>query len=134
MPVEPLYAFGYGLSYTDFVCSNLVLAAERLAEGEALKVGVNVQNVGQRAGTEIVQLYVNDLYSSVTTPAKELKAFARVDLAPGETRTVELEVRYAQLALVNEYLETVVEPGEFEVMVGSSSRDCDLIKATFVMV
>jgi beta-glucosidase len=134
MPVEPLYAFGYGLSYTTFVYSNLVLAADRLVAGEPLTATIDVQNTGQRAGTEIVQLYVNDLYSSVTTPEKELKAFARVELAPGETRTVELDVAYERLALVNQELETVVEPGEFEVMVGSSSRDCDLLKARFEVV
>jgi beta-glucosidase len=134
MPAEPLYAFGYGLSYTTFACSNLVLKSEQLGAGEPLKVSVDVQNTGSRAGTEIVQLYVNDLYSSVTTPVKELKAFARVDLAPGESRTVELSVPYASLSLVNQDLETVVEPGEFEVMVGSSSRDQDLLRVTFCVV
>jgi beta-glucosidase len=134
MPVEPLYAFGYGLSYTTFAYSDLALESERLDAGEMLKVPVNVQNTGERVGTEIVQLYVNDVYSSVTTPVKELKAFSRVELAPGETRTVELGVPYEQLALVNQALETVVEPGEFEVMVGSSSRECDLLKARFEVV
>jgi beta-glucosidase len=79
----------------------------------------------------VVQLYINDVYSSVTTPSKELKAFRRVCLAPGESQTVELEVRYEQLALVNQELKTLVEPGEFEVMVGGSSRDIDLLRATF---
>jgi beta-glucosidase len=97
-------------------------------------VHVVVQNTGERQGTEVVQLYVNDVYSSVTTPAKELKAFARVALAPGEARAVKLSVPYEQLALVNQDLETVVEPGEFEVMVGSSSRVCDLLKATFEVI
>lgn len=134
MPVEPLYAFGYGLSYTTFAYSNLRLGSELLAEGETLKVCVDVQNTGPCAGTEVVQLYVNDVYSSVTTPSKELKAFARVDLAPGERCSVELSVAYEQLALVNASLDSVVEPGQFEVMVGSSSRDCDLLKATFEVV
>jgi len=134
MPAEPLYAFGYGLSYTTFEYSRLRLESDRLEAGETLQVCVEVRNTGQREGTEVIQLYVNDLYSSVTTPAKELKAFARVELAPGETRSVELAVRYERLALVNQNLETVVEPGEFEVMVGGSSRDCDLLKATFEVV
>jgi beta-glucosidase len=134
LPVEPLYAFGYGLSYTSFACSNLALKSDRLAAGELLEVSVDVQNTGSRAGTEIVQVYVNDLYSSVTTPVKELKAFARVDLEPGELRTVELSVPYLSLSLVNQELETVVEPGEFEVMVGSSSRDQDLLRTTFCVV
>jgi hypothetical protein len=74
------------------------------------------------------------LHSSVTTPVKELKAFGCVDLEPGESRTVELSVPYAGLSTVNQELETVVEPGEFEVMVGSSSRDQDLLKASFHVV
>lgn len=131
MPKEPLFAFGYGLSYTRFVTSNLKLHTKELAAGETLRVEVTVENTGEREGTEIVQLYVNDVYSSVTTPVKELKAFQRVNLKPGERKTVLLEVPYERLALVNRNLETVVEPGEFEVMVGSSSRDQDLLKDKF---
>jgi beta-glucosidase len=130
MPREPLYAFGYGTSYTTFAYTNLRLQAEVLASGEPIRVCVDVENTGPRAGTETVQLYINDVYSSVTTPAKELKAFVRVDLLPGETRTVCLQVPHEALALVTRDLERVVEPGEFEVMVGSSSRDQDLLKAT----
>jgi beta-glucosidase len=133
MPAEPLFAFGYGLSYTTFAYSNLVVS-DRLTDAEPLKVCVDLENRGPRAGTEIVQLYVNDVYSSVTTPAKELKAFARVRLEPGEKRTVEMSVAYEQLALVDQELNSVVEPGVFEVMVGSSSRDRDLLKATFEAV
>jgi len=133
MPREPLYAFGYGLSYTTFAYSNLRLRSNELSAGEAVRVEVDVENAGAQVGTEIVQLYVNDVYSSVTTPVKELKAFQRVDLAPGEVKTVSLEVPYERLALVNRDLEMVVEPGEFEVMVGGSSRDADLLKATFVV-
>jgi beta-glucosidase len=133
MPVEPLYPFGYGLSYTTYAYHNLALQSKTLAAGETLKVSVDVQNTGDRAGVEIVQLYLNDVYTSVTTPQKELKAFARVELAPGETKTVSLEVPFEQLALVNADLETVVEPGEFEVMVGPSSRNKDLLKDTFVV-
>jgi beta-glucosidase len=134
MPAEPLYAFGYGLSYTTFEYANLVVASDRLAADEALNVRVEVRNTGERAGIEVVQLYVNDVYSSVTTPIKELKAFQRVDLTPGETQTLEFTVPYEELALVNQELQTVVEPGEFEVMVGSSSRDQDLLKAAFWVV
>jgi beta-glucosidase len=133
IPREPLYAFGYGLSYTDFGYSNLRLGSKDLAAGETLYIEVDLKNTGARAGTEIVQLYVNDLYSSVTTPIKELKAFRRVELQPGETRTVRLHVPYDRLALVNRELETVVEPGEFEVMVGGSSRDADLLKESFTV-
>jgi len=131
MPKEPLFAFGYGLSYTSFVTSNLRLHTRELAEGETLRVEIDVENTGEWEGTEIIQLYINDVYSSVTTPVKELKAFQRIALEPGEKKTVLLEVPYERLALVNRNLETVVEPGEFEVMVGSSSRDKDLLKGTF---
>ncbi|MBN1992548.1 MAG: glycoside hydrolase family 3 C-terminal domain-containing protein [Anaerolineae bacterium] len=134
MPPEPLFAFGYGLSYTSFAYANLKLGAKELAPGQNLQVEIEVRNTGRRAGVEIVQLYLNDVYSSVTTPVKELKAFARVDLQPGEKKTILLEVPYQHLALVNQYLETVVEPGEFEVMVGGSSRDQDLLKDTFAVV
>jgi len=133
MPVEPLYPFGYGLSYTTYAYRNLALQSNMLTAGETLKVSVEVQNTGNRAGVEIVQLYLNDVYTSVTTPQKELKAFARVELAPSETKTVSLEVPFEQLALVNADLDMVVEPGEFEVMVGPSSRNEDLLKATFVV-
>ena len=99
-----------------------------------LRVQVDVKNVGKRAGTEIAQLYVNDIYSSVTTPVKELKAFQRVTLEPGEERTIWLEVPYERLALIDRNLESVVEPGKFEVMVGSSSRDGDLLIDVFEAV
>jgi beta-glucosidase len=131
MPVEPLYSFGYGLSYTTFAYSNLKVLTDKIAAGQPVRVEVDVENTGERAGVEIVQLYVNDVYSSVTTPVKELEAFRRVELAPGERQTVQFEVPYMRLALVNADLETVVEPGTFEVMVGSSSRDKDLLKDTF---
>jgi beta-glucosidase len=133
MPQEPLFPFGYGLSYTRFAYSNLRLSAGVLVEGEALEVIVDVENAGDRAGIEVVQLYVNDVFSSVTTPVKELKGFARIELAPGEKKIVQLELAYDQLALVNAELETVVEPGAFEVMVGGSSRDGDLLKAQFIV-
>ena len=131
MPAEPLFAFGYGLSYTSFAISNLKLQNKELAAGETVRVEVDVENTGEQEGTAVVQLYVNDVYSSVTTPVKELKAFQRVELKPGEKRTVLLEVPYERLALVNQDLEAVVEPGEFEIMVGGSSRDQDLLKDRF---
>ncbi len=131
MPSEPLFAFGYGLSYTTFAYDNLRLDKTMLKKGEPLRVSVEVTNTGTRAGTEIVQLYINDMYSSVTTPVKVLKAFARVTLQPGETQTVHLEVAFDRLALVDQNLAEVVEPGEFEVMVGPSSRDAELLRASF---
>lgn len=134
MPAEPLYPFGYGLSYTTYAYSNLALERRELSAGETLRVSVEVQNTGSRAGVEIVQLYINDVRSSVTTPEKELKGFARVELAPGQKKTVSLAVPFEELALVNADLEFVVEPGEFTVMVGGSSRDADLLKDIFTVV
>ena len=133
LTARPLFPFGFGLTYTTFAYADLRLEAETLSAGRALEVSVDVSNTGRRDGTEVVQLYVQDLYSSVTTPVKELKAFARVALKAGETKRVCLKVPFERLALVNADLEEVVEPGEFEVMVGSSSRDEDLLKATFAV-
>lgn len=131
MPRGPLYAFGYGLSYTRFAYSNLRLSTCELAVGENLVVEVDVENIGQREGTEVVQLYVNDVVSSVTTPIKELKTFARVDLVPGEKKTVRLDLPHAHLALIDGCARSVVEPGKFNLMVGGSSRDEDLLKSAF---
>lgn len=131
MPGEPLYAFGYGLTYTTFACSNLIVANAKLVKGEALKVEVDVENTGAVKATEVVQLYVNDLVSSVTTPVKELKAFARVELKPGQKKTVKLKVPFKSLSLVNAKCKRLVEPGQFDLMVGGSSRDADLLKARF---
>lgn len=131
---EPLYSFGYGMSYTSFEYSGLTLSSRELKAGDELAVSVNVKNTGRFSGTEVVQVYINDIYSSVTTPIKELKGFTRVYLAPGESKTAEIKIPVSDLALVNMECRLVVEPGEFEVMVGSSSRDCDLIKDTFKVV
>jgi beta-glucosidase len=134
VPTDPLFAFGYGLSYTTYEYSDFKLEKTQLRSGESLRASVRVKNAGSRAGVEIVQLYVNDCFSSVTTPVKELKAFARVALEPGEEREVRLEVPYDALSLVTPDLKRVVEPGEFEAMVGGSSRDKDLVKTKFAVV
>ena len=89
---------------------------------------VDVTNTGQRQGTEMVQMYIRDLVSSVTRPVKELKGFERVSLQPGEEKTVAFEITPESLAFYDVNMKYVVEPGEFEIMVGNSSRDCDLQK------
>ena len=94
----------------------------------AARVLVDVTNTGKREGTEVVQMYIRDLASSVTRPLKELKGFEKVFLQPGETKTVALEITPESLAFYNIDMEHVVEPGDFEIMVGHSSRDCDLQK------
>lgn len=123
---SPLYAFGYGLSYTSFAITNVRLERGIIQPGESTKVFADVANTGGREGTEVVQMYVRDLVSSVTRPVKELKSFRRIQLKPGETRTVELDVTADSLAFHDVNMKYVVEPGDFAIMVGSSSRDADL--------
>ena len=126
--VSPLYAFGYGLSYTTFAIENLRLAKKRISRDGATRALVDVTNTGSREGTEVVQLYIRDLVSSVTRPLKELKGFRKVSLEPGETKTVRLDITPESLEFYDIGMKYVVEPGDFEIMVGNSSRDCDLQK------
>ncbi|MGC3957745.1 MAG: glycoside hydrolase family 3 N-terminal domain-containing protein [Verrucomicrobiota bacterium] len=126
--VSPLYAFGYGLSYTKFAFKNVRLNKNRIAKNGSTQVLVDVTNTGKRAGTEVVQLYIRDLVSSVTRPIKELKGFKKVSLKPKETQTIALDITPDSLAFYDVNMKYVVEPGDFEIMVGNSSRDCDLQK------
>jgi beta-glucosidase len=119
--ITPLYPFGHGLSYTRFEFGPPRLSSPVMPVDGAVTVSVDVTNVGERTGDEVVQLYVRDCVASVAQPVKALKAFERVTLAPGERRTVHLVLRAAALALWNEQMQRVVEPGEFEVMVGPDS-------------
>ena len=118
---EPLFPFGYGLSYTTFEYSNLRVSPAQIGPAGQAKVTVTVTNIGKRAGDEIVQLYIRDLVSSVTRPVMELKDFKRVSLAPGESKTVEFTITPDKLSFLNLNLENVVEPGWFDIMVGTSS-------------
>ena len=128
--VSPLFAFGFGLSYTSFAVSDVRLDTPVIAQNGAVRVSCRVSNTGKRAGTEVVQVYVRDVVSSVTRPVKELKAFAKVALAAGETTTVELELGPDAFAFWDIDMQYVVEPGEFVIMVGTSSRDEDLARVT----
>ena len=112
-----LYEFGHGLSYTTFEYSNLSLP-KIIGNNESIKISVEVKNTGNRAGDEIVLVFVNDKISSVTTPVKELKEFTRIQLEPGQEKVVEFTLPYEALSLFDKDLKEVVEPGEFEVMVG----------------
>ena len=118
---EPLFPFGYGLSYTTFDYTNLKLSPAQIRPQDQTKVSVIVSNTGRRAGDEIVQLYIRDLVSSVTRPVMELKDFKRISLAAGERKIVEFTITPDKLSFLNLNMETVVEPGWFDVMVGSSS-------------
>ena len=126
--VSPLYAFGYGLSYTSFAITNPRLTKKRIRPDGSTQVLVDVTNTGKRAGAEVVQLYIRDLVSSATRPVKELKGFKKVWLKPGESTTVTLDVTRAQLSFFDVNMKYVVEPGDFELMIGNSSRDADLTK------
>lgn len=130
---EPRFPFGHGLSYTQYAYSNLRLVSPDLASGGTARVLVDVENVGQREGVEIVQVYVSDLVTSVTWVNKALKGFARVSLVPGEKKTVQIELPWQAFQIVNAQGEPVVEPGEFEILVGPSSRDQDLLRAKLVV-
>ncbi|HEY3740944.1 MAG TPA: glycoside hydrolase family 3 N-terminal domain-containing protein [Bryobacteraceae bacterium] len=126
--VTPLYAFGYGLSYTTFEISNVRLEKSRIAKDGRTRVLCDVTNTGSRAGAEVVQMYIRDLVSSVTRPVRELKGFRKVTLEPGETSAVSIEITPESLAFWNLEMKYAVEPGDFEIQVGTSSRDCDLTK------
>ena len=128
--VSPLYPFGFGLSYTSFKLENARLTKARIPRKGATRLLVDVTNTGDREGSEVVQLYIRDLVSSVTRPVKELKAFQKVWLKPGERTTVSLDIVPDSLAFFDVHMKHVVEPGDFEIMVGTSSRDSDLTKLT----
>ncbi|WP_336958125.1 glycoside hydrolase family 3 N-terminal domain-containing protein [Sphingobium aquiterrae] len=121
--IEPLFPFGYGLSYTRFEMGAPRLSAPKIGVGGDVTVEVDVRNVGDRAGDEVVQLYVHDQVASVTRPIKELKGFERVTLAPGESRTVRIALGPDAFTLWNLDMEEVVEPGLFDIMAGPNSRD-----------
>jgi beta-glucosidase len=129
----PLYHFGFGLSYSKFRFANLKLEKAKIKKNGSTRVKVDVTNTGNLTGDEIVQLYIRDKVSSVTRPVKELKGFKRISLKPKETKTVTLELTPEQLAFHNIDMKYVVEPGEFEIMAGNSSRDEDLLRTTLVV-
>ena len=126
--INPLFHFGYGLSYTSFRYGEPVLESGVIKNGDMVTVAVEVSNDGPVAGDEIVQMYVRDVISSVTRPVKELKGFKRVHLEPGTKKIVTFEITPDMLAFHNIDMKFVVEPGEFEILTGSSSRDEDLKK------
>lgn len=131
-PNEPLYPFGYGLSYTTFEYTNLTLGADTVTMGDTLTVSVDVTNTGDRSGEEVVQLYVRDVTGSVTRPVKELKGFRKISLEQGERKTVEFTLSEEDLSFYRADMSYGAEPGQFTVFVGSSSRD--VLEAGFKLV
>jgi len=132
--INPLFHFGYGLSYTTFKYGKPKLEKKSITTRESVIVTVEVTNAGKVAGDEIVQLYIRDKVSSVTRPVKELKDFQRVSLKPGETKKVKLEITPEKLAFHDVNMKFRVEPGLFDIMTGSSSRDGDLQKTELEVI
>jgi beta-glucosidase len=120
---EPLFPFGHGLSYTSFTLDNVRVTPAEIRPGQAATVRVDVANTGAREGDEVAQVYVHQRVASVTRPVKELRAFKRVRLKPGERTTVEMTLGPEALALLDGSMKPVVEPGDYDVMVGASSKD-----------
>lgn len=132
IPNTPLYPFGYGLSYTYFTYSNLKLNKPQYTMDEQIDVTVTVTNSGDMKGEEVVQLYIRDLVGSVTRPVKELKAFEKIELAPGESKQVNFTLTKDNLAFYTRNMEFKAEPGDFKVFVGTNSEDC--LEADFKLV
>jgi len=121
MKREPLWPFGFGLSYTTFTVTNVTVTPSTIASAGRAEVTADVTNTGSVKGDEVVQLYIHQLVSSVTRPTKELRGFERVTLNPGEKKTVKFVLRPDELSLMDRQMKRVVEPGKFEIMVGTSS-------------
>ncbi|MBO9658414.1 MAG: fibronectin type III-like domain-contianing protein, partial [Chitinophagaceae bacterium] len=115
---DPLFPFGHGLSYTSFSYGDIKLSAASMKGAQPLKVSVTVTNTGSRQGKHTVELYSRDVYASITPSVKRLRGFNKIDLKPGEARTVNFTITRDDLAFVNAQLKTVTEPGEFELMIG----------------
>ena len=123
---DALFCFGHGLSFTEFEYSNLTINSKEIKSGMPVCLSVEIKNTGEKAGKEVVQLYIRDKVSSVSTPIKMLKGFQKISLEPEETKKVEFTVKFEELSLWNKEMKKVVEPGDFEVQIGSSSEDIRL--------
>jgi beta-glucosidase len=119
---NPQYEFGHGLSYTTFTYSNLVLSSNKITERDKLQVSIDVANTGSLEGKEVVDVYLSDLYASITPDKKRLKAFEKINLKPGEVKTVKFTLTKEELAFINAKNQKVVEPGEFEIQIGNLKK------------
>ena len=122
----PLFPFGYGLSYTTFEYSDIILSKGTISADETTTVRFTVKNTGSVTGDEVCQLYIRDMLASVARPVMELKGFQRIHLEPGETRELHFEIGPELLRMLDKDLKEVVEPGAFKIMIGASSRDIRL--------
>ena len=125
---DPLYPFGFGLSYTTFSFDQVTLNRRSIRAGETLTVSVTIKNTGDREGAEVVQLYIRDVVGSFTRPVAELKAFRRVVLKPGESQQIEFDLTSDDLRFYGEDLQFEAEPGEFLLLIGANSRDVQAVK------
>lgn len=130
----PLFEFGYGLSYTNFDISAITLSSKEMVKNGIVKASVEVSNKGNVAGSEVVQLYIRDCYSSIVRPVKELKAYRKLFLKPGEKSVVTFEISEKDLKFYDLNMHYISESGDFEVMIGNSSRNQDLRKTTFTLL
>jgi len=126
LSIYPRYEFGYGLSYTTFLYSNLQLNKRKMKPNEQIEVSATIKNTGKYDGEEIVQLYLRDMVSSIARPVLELKDFKKIQLKAGESKTVTFTITAEKLSFFNQQLQWIAEPGEFELMIGASSRDIRL--------
>jgi len=126
LSIFPRYEFGYGLSYTTFKYSNLQLSKKKMTSNDRIEVSVEITNTGNYAGEEIVQLYLRDRVGSIVRPVKELKDFRKISLKAGEAKTIQFVIDKEKLSFYNQKLEWVAEPGDFDLMIGASSKDIRL--------
>jgi beta-glucosidase len=129
---EPLFPFGHGLSYTQFEYSDLQVRDTKLDMDGSVHIFMNIKNMGEMMGKEVVQVYINDKISSVTTPIKVLKEFMKIEIRPSQTVTLDFDIPIEELGLWDKDMKYKVEPGEFEIMIGSSSEDIRLRKAIII--
>jgi beta-glucosidase len=122
----PLFPFGYGLSYTSFEYSDIKFIKNNISKTDSTTVSFTIKNTGTRDGDEVVQLYIRDLLSSVARPVMELKGFQRIRLKADESKVVSFSITPELLSMLNLKMEQVVEPGDFRIMIGASSRDIRL--------
>ena len=125
---NPQYEFGFGLSYTTFSYTNLTISKEKIKANEVLNVSVEVTNTGKLEGKEVVDLYLSDLYASITPDVKRLKGFQKINLKPGESKTITFKVTKDELSFINNNLKSVVEPGDFEIQIGNLKKKFTVVE------
>ena len=126
----PLYPFGYGLSYTSYSYSPVTLSSSTMKAGGKVTATATITNTGSRDGDEIVQFYIRDRFASIVRPVKELKGFQRIHLAKGESKTVSFDIDAATLSYYDNEGKTVLEPGDFDIMIGANSANVQSAKLT----